>query len=104
MTKNPILNALSATLYISLIASGIYYAPKFEGQADFVLIPIAMLSLFVLSAAVMAYIFCLKPIRLYLDGEKDEAVSLFIKTILYFGGITLVLFCLAFLISTGHFF
>ena len=88
MTKNPFLNALAALLYISIVASMMFYAPKFEGRVDSVVVPIAMLSLFTLSAAMMGYCFVLQPLRLYLDGEKKTAVTLFVRTLTIFGGIT----------------
>ncbi len=69
-----------------------YYAPKFEAEVHSVLVPMAMLSLFVLSAAAMAYFFFSKPIQLYLDGEKKEAMDLLLKTILVFAGITFSIF------------
>jgi len=50
---------------------------------------VIMIFLFTLSAAAMAYLFCLEPLRLYLDGKKEKGVSLFIKTVLIFGGLTL---------------
>ena len=61
MTQNPILNALSATLYIALVASLMFNMEKIPDGVDSILMPIAMLSLFVLSAAVMAYVFWFKP-------------------------------------------
>ena len=51
MSKNPFLNALAATAYITLIASAMYYAPKANIPDNSVMIPIVMLSLLVLSAA-----------------------------------------------------
>ena len=48
------------------------------------LIPILMLSLFTLSAAVMSIIFFYEPFRMYFDGQKQEAVTLVVKTVGYF--------------------
>ena len=92
MTKNPFLNALVAALYIVAIASLMYYGPKTIGPINNVLVPIAMLSLFVLSAAMMGYFFVFQPIQLYLDGEKKQAVNLFIKTVIIFACITTLIF------------
>ncbi len=97
--RSPFINALSATLYISVVASVMFYGSKFIGPVDTVIGPIAMLSLFVLSAAVMGYIFCFEPVRQYLEGEKEEAVKLFLKTVVYFALITVVVFCLLFFVS-----
>ncbi len=91
MTKNPIYNALAATTYIVLVVlaiNGISNIPSLESS---LIMPVIFLSLFVLSAAVMGYIFCYQPLRMYLDNKKEEAVKLFLKTIGMFAGITLVI-------------
>ena len=44
-------------------------------------IPMAMLSLFVLSAAVMGFLFIYHPATLFLEGKKNEALSHFSKTV-----------------------
>jgi hypothetical protein len=41
---------------------------------------LVVVSIFTLSAAVIAYIFCLKPVTLYLENKKNEAIKLFIQT------------------------
>ena len=78
MTKNPYLNALLATGYITLVASFMFYGTEHNTSVKSVIVPIAILSLFTLSAAVMAYIFASMPLQLYLDGKKKEAVNLFL--------------------------
>ena len=98
MTKNPLINALSATLYISLIAFVMFYGLKNADHSESVVIPIAMISLFTLSAAVMGYIFLSQPLQLYLDGKKKEAVNLFMRTV----GIVAVITVLALaLVASG---
>ena len=83
MTKNPVVNALAGLLYIALVALLMFYgiADKFDNT---ILIPIAMLSLFVFSAATMAYIFLFTPLQLFLEGQKKESVNLFLKTLVAF--------------------
>ena len=88
---NPFANAVFATLYIVLIVNGIFYAEKLAPKEDRVLIPIAMLSLFVLSAAVMGYLFLYQPATLILEGKKQEGVHFFLKTVATFAAITLAL-------------
>jgi len=99
MSHNPLLRALVAELYIVAVVLVMYYAPKFVEPVETMLAPIAFLSLFVLSAAVMGYIFCYEPIRLYLEGEKDKAARLFLTTVGFFAGVTVIVFSLLFLIS-----
>lgn len=88
MTKNPFLNALAAAGYIVVVAAVMFYGLRSAGDDKGILIPLAVLSLFVLSAAVMGSIFFYQPVRLYLDGEKSQAVNLFFKTLAVFAAIT----------------
>jgi len=94
VTKNPFINALAATLYITLVATIPFFGKQLFGDGKSFLIPIAMLSLFTLSAAVMGYLFLYQPLLLLLDGHKKDAVKLFLQTIATFAGITAVLFVL----------
>ncbi len=98
MTKNPFLNALGATLYIVLIVLFINSLKVFADKPDTIIIPIAMLSLFVLSAATMSTLFFYRPIQIYLDGDKKGAFDLFLKTLVVFACITALIF-LAFFLS-----
>ena len=95
MTLNPFYNALLAAGYIVLVVFTITAFEK-PNSPDTILIPIAMLSLFVLSAALMGYIFFYQPATLYLDGNKKEAVDLFLKTVGFFACIVVVLFATLF--------
>lgn len=90
MTKNPFLNALAALIYIAAVACVMFYGVEHNTPGNSIIIPIAILSLFTFSAAMMGYIFLFQPIQLYLDGKKKEAVDLFLKTLMTFGGITFV--------------
>ena len=94
MTKNPFLNALSATIYIILVASVMFYGTEHTKPVNSVIVPIAVLSLFSLSAVLMGYFFLYQPIQLYLDGKKKYATSLFVQTILVFAIITAGIFTL----------
>lgn len=96
MSKNPIINGLSALIYIVTVAFVMYFGTKNLPKEDTILAPIAMISLFTLSAGVMGYIFGLQPIQLYLDGKKKEAVKLFLKTLMVFGFLTAFMLLLLF--------
>jgi len=78
--KKPFLFALVAAVYIANIVLVInftsYMAPK-----ETILIPMVMLSLFVLSVAVMGFLFFYEPLRLYMENRKREAVFFFLKMI-----------------------
>lgn len=89
--KNPYVNSVYAEVYIILIVSLITYIGK-QNSPDNFFSPIVALSLFVLSAAVMGFLFFGEPLQLFLDGEKKQAVSFFVKTIISFAVITLIFF------------
>jgi len=90
--KNAVINALAMALYIVFIASFLFYAPKFFGQnkPDTVLAPIVMLSLLVFSAAFTGFLIFGRPVLWYLDGKKEEAISLFAYTLGFFLVITVI--------------
>ena len=94
MTKNPFINALCATVYITAVATIPFFGKELFGPGDSFLIPVAMISLFTLSAAVMGYLFLYQPLLLLLDGHKKQAVKLFLQTVATFAGITILLFIL----------
>lgn len=93
MSKNPIYNALAASGYIIVIVFTINFMSGFEENTGLgqYMMPIMVLSLLTLSVAVMGYIFFLQPLRMYLDGKKEEAVKLFVKTIGAFAAITFLI-------------
>jgi hypothetical protein len=99
MTKNPFTNALLAIAYISLVSSFMYYGQRSIGPMGGVIAPAAMLSLFVLSAALMGMIFFYHPVQMYLDGDKKGSLSLLTKTVAIFAGITILLIIALFLLA-----
>lgn len=98
MSKNPFYNAFAAIIYILTIVLAINSISDLEtNEYPLSLVtPVLVLSLFTLSAAVMGYLFCFQPLRLYLDGKKEEAVKLFLKTVAIFAIIPLTIFLLYF--------
>ena len=99
MTKNAFINALAAVGYITAVALLMFYGTRFLGnKPDTIFAPIAMISLFTLSAAMMGFIFLSQPLQLYLDGDKKAAVSLFLKTVAIFACITFISFVVLFLL------
>lgn len=94
MTKNPFYNAISASIYIVLVVLLMNFVSKGEDPSAAIIAPIMMISLFTLSAAVMAYIFLYQPIMLYLDNKKEKAVKLFVQTVGIFASLTLIPFIL----------
>ena len=81
MSKNPIVNALSAFAYIGLVVTLINVVSHTQrNKPDTAFAPVAILSLLVLSASIMAYLFFYQPLLLLIDGKKKAAVSLFMQT------------------------
>jgi hypothetical protein len=94
MTKNPFINAFSATVYITAVATIPFFGKNLFGSGNSFLIPIAMISLFTLSAAVMGFLFLYQSLLLLLDGHKKNAIKLFLQTVAAFAGITIGIFLL----------
>ena len=88
--KTAALNASATAAYVIAVASFLFYAPKVFGPVKSVLVPIAMLLLFVFSAALTGSLVLGKPALWYLDGKKKEALSLLISTLVIFLMITLI--------------
>lgn len=92
MKQTPFFNALAALGYIIVVASIMYYGPQLVQVEESLLLPIAVLSLFVLSATVMGFLFLFQPGQLYFDGQKKEAINFFLKTVTAFAGLTFLVF------------
>lgn len=91
MTKNPILNALSAYVYVIFVVSIINFLSQMLGnKPDSPFAPIFLLSMLTFSVSFMAYVFFYQPMILLFDGKKKEGFRLFIKTVGIFGVITLL--------------
>lgn len=92
MTKKPIINAGLALMYIVLVVTimSVVSEPN-TPDLEFVT-PIAALSLFTLSAAVMGYLFVAEPLKMYIDGKKNEGMQLFLQTVGVFAVITVLVF------------
>lgn len=89
--KNPYINSISAELYIIIVVSIIHNIAKPDTPDNF-FDPVAGISLFVLSAAIMGYLFLGQPLQLYLDGKKKQSVTFFMKTVISFSIITAIAF------------
>lgn len=87
-----ILHALSVGVYVTFIAVMMQNGEKIFGKMDNFFGPLAFLLLFVLSAAITGSLVIGKPILMYLDNKKKEALSLFIYTIIYLFVLTIFVF------------
>lgn len=97
--KKPFLYALGSALYIVGIVSVIsFVASALKNQKDTIVIPMVMLSLFVLSAAVMGFLFLSEPLRLLIENKKQEAIVFFFKTVGIFACFVVIFTILLFLV------
>ncbi|MEK6879609.1 MAG: hypothetical protein AABY22_08380 [Nanoarchaeota archaeon] len=93
IVKRAFIDAIGTALYIVIVASFMYYMQgNFPDDFKTVFIPIAMLLLFVFSAALTGILVFGKPAMLYLDGKRKEAILLVGYTL----GILLILTVAAF--------
>lgn len=88
MTKNPLINALTASAYVGLVATFITFVPEHHPAVE-AIAPMLFLSLFVFSAAMMAYFVTFQPLLLALSGKVEQGVKLFLQTLGIFALITL---------------
>ncbi len=80
--KKPFLYASGAALYIVIIVSVVQVVTSLlKSQNETIIIPMTMLSLFVLSAAVMGFLFLSEPLSLLMENRKQEAIIFFAKIV-----------------------
>ncbi len=79
LIRTAFLCALGEVIYISLVATAMFTVGKLFGDKPDpdIIAPIAFLLLFVISAAVSGALILGKPVMLYLDGQKPDALKLF---------------------------
>ena len=97
--KHAFIDAFGTVIYIILIVSFMYSLQSIAPKEDIILVPIAMLLLFVFSAALTGVLVFGKPILWYIDGKKKEAISLMGYTL----GILLIITLLVFILLIAYF-
>lgn len=97
MSKNPLINALSASAYIIFIVTIMTFVTQpLKDKPDTFFAPITILFVLTLSVAVMAFLFFYQPLQFFIEGKKKEAVNLFVKTVGIFAVITTIVLILLF--------
>src|SRR4051794_36507884 len=76
-----LLSALGVVAYTAVIATTLNALQNHINQDTPVLAPILFLTLFVTSAAIVGALVLGRPIMMYLDGLKKEAVKMFSYTV-----------------------
>ena len=92
IVKRAFVNAIGTATYIILIVLFIFSLKIFASEKENIIIPIGMLLLFVCSVAITGFLVFGKPVMLYMDGKKKEAVSLLTYTIGILFLITIIIF------------
>jgi len=94
IAKRSLAYAGGAVLYIVAVATLMRNAERLFGGPgpDSPLAPIAALSLLVVSAATMGLLIFGKPVMLYIDGKKREAVMMATYTVCFLGAYTALVF------------
>ena len=94
--KKPIIRAVAAVAYIVVIVFVVNAVTQALPRQT-IFIPMAMLGLFVLSAAVIGYLFIYEPFILHSGGKKEEAVKDFLQTVGIFACFVAIFVALLFL-------
>lgn len=100
MTTKPFLNALIAAGYIGIIVTVLSNTEQFNARELGMIAPLTFLSLLVLSAALMGYLFFYQPVRLLIERQPEEAGKFLISTIASFVGIMGTVIAAWFIIGT----
>jgi len=86
------LHALLAAVYVGLIATLLHMGQVWFGGDNRFLVPMGMLLLLCLSAAIMGVLIFGRPVMLYIDGAKKEAVQMLGYTLASLAIITVLVF------------
>jgi NADH:ubiquinone oxidoreductase subunit 6 (subunit J) len=96
MKWNPFLNAGLAVAYIGAVSVFLRFIESIRHDTpDSWIDGVGIMSLFVFSAAVMAFLFFYQPVSLLVENKRTEAVSYFLQTLALFGAVTVTVLTLA---------
>jgi len=77
------LNSIAVFVYVSSIAWLLFNGERFFGQASNFWMPTALLLVFIVSATITGLLVLGRPIYLYLNNLRSEAVKLLIYTVVF---------------------
>ncbi len=97
--KYAIANSMLTVFYVVLIALFFSNAQSLFGDTKSPLIPMAMLLLFVFSAALCGTLVFGRPILWYVEGRKNDALKLFSFTILLILLVVIIIFTILYSIN-----
>lgn len=82
------LHAVGVAVYTALVVLVMFFVGSRTQDNYFT--PVMFLLMFVLSAAVVGALVLGRPILMYVEGQKKEAVRMFIATIIWLAVLTLI--------------
>ncbi len=96
MEKSKILNrsfidALGVVIYITAIALFLSNGEKVFGHTSSFLLPLFMMLLLIVSASVTGFLVLGKPVQLYLDNQKKDALNLLWSTLAWLVGLAVII-------------
>ena len=99
MNKKAFYHAIIAAGYITILVSVVDVVSRMlHSHGGNIFMPISMLTLLVLSVAVMAFLFFYEPVLLLIEGKRSEAVKLLFSTIAIFALFAIGFFAIAFFV------
>lgn len=94
LIQRSLLNVSGTIGYVAVVATIMQNGERIFGGMNEILGPIAFLMLFVLSAAITGGLIIGKPVLMYLNNEKKDAVKLFLYTLSSLALATLIMLLL----------
>jgi len=88
--KTAIINSLGVLVYVAIVSTVMHSAENIFGKMDSVIAGIGFLMLFVLSVGIVGSLIAGKPIFLYIDNKKKDAINLLVWTLGCLAVITIV--------------
>lgn len=80
LVRFSLIHSIGVLVYIALVVTFMQNAEKIFGKEDKPIGSVTFLLLFVTSAAIVGGLVVIKPVMLYLDGDKKSAVKMFVYT------------------------
>lgn len=77
LTLYGLIHALGTIIYIGIVAAILQNGGQMFGEGKSIIGPIAFLTIFILSAAITGSLVLGKPLLMYLDNQKKDALKLF---------------------------
>jgi len=96
---NPFYNDILTAEYIATVVLLIFFGANIFDEPDNIFMSMGMLSLLVLSVAVMAYLFFYQPLILMMENKHAEAARFFLTTLGVFAGLVLAFLGVGIMIS-----